>query len=191
MNQKVAIIGLGNVGSALKEGLERAAYEVRGATRGGVAEAAAWANVIIMAVPFGALQDVAREIGSAADGKTVVDVTNALTPDMRLALGFTTSGAEELQKLLPSANVVKGFNTVFAQHMSDGKVAGQQLSVFVAGDNEAARGTALELGRAIGFDAIDSGPLSNARHLEALGYFNIQLGYALGMGPAIGFKLVR
>jgi predicted dinucleotide-binding enzyme len=87
--------------------------------------------------------------------------------------------------------VVKAFNTVFAQHMSRGSVVGQQLSVFAAGDDAAARKGALELAKTIGFDAIDAGPLKNARHLESLGYFNIQLGYVLGNGPEIGFKLAH
>jgi predicted dinucleotide-binding enzyme len=191
MQQKVAIVGAGNVGKALREGLERSGYEVRAAGRGKVSETAAWADTIILAVPYAAIPDVSREIQTAADGKTVVDVTNALTPDMQLALGFSTSGAEELQKALPRARVVKAFNTVFAQHMSRGSVVGQQLSVFAAGDDAAARKAVLELGKAIGFDAIDAGPLKNARHLESLGYFNIQLGYVLGNGPDIGFKLVR
>ncbi|WP_206743723.1 NAD(P)-binding domain-containing protein, partial [Acidithiobacillus thiooxidans] len=51
-----------------------------------------WADVIVLAIPFGAVQDVARELKTAADGKIVVDVTNALTPEMQLAMGFTTSG---------------------------------------------------------------------------------------------------
>jgi predicted dinucleotide-binding enzyme len=67
----------------------------------------------------------------------------------------------------------------------------QQLSLFAAGDDAAARKAVLELGKAIGFDAIDAGPLKNARHLEPLGYFNIQLGYVLGHGPNIGFKLAH
>ena len=191
MKQKIAIIGTGNVGSALKKGLTRAGYEVRATKKDQVVADASWADVIMLAVPFGAIQDVASELKTVADGKTVVDVTNALTPDMQLAIGFTTSGAEELQKALPRAHVVKSFNTVFAQHMSEGSVAGQQLSVFAAGNDEAARKAVLELGKAIGFDAIDGGPLQNARSLEALGYFNIQLGYVLGNGTSIGFKLVH
>jgi predicted dinucleotide-binding enzyme len=191
MKQKIAIIGTGNVGSALQAGLERAGHEARGAKKGQSVASASWADVIILAVPFGAIADVARELETAADGKVVIDVSNALTPDMQLAVGFTTSGAEELQKALPRARVVKSFNTVFAQHMSTGFVDGQQLTAFAASDDEAARKTVLELARAIGFDAVDGGPLKNARQLEALGYFNIQLGYVLGNGPNIGFKLVH
>ncbi len=191
MKQKVAIVGAGNVGKALREGLERSGHEVRAAGRGQVSSSAAWADIIILAVPFAAIPDVTRELQTAADGKTVVDVTNALTPDMQLAVGFSTSGAEELQKALPRARVVKAFNTVFAQHMSRGSVVGQQLSLFAASDDAAARKAVLELGKAIGFDAIDAGPLKNARYLEPLGYFNIQLGYVLGNGPDIGFKLVH
>jgi predicted dinucleotide-binding enzyme len=142
-------------------------------------------------VPFGAVPEVARELGTAADGKTVVDVTNALTPDLQLAVGFTTSGAEELQKALPRANVVKAFNTVFAQHMSTGKVNGQMLTAFVAGDNGAARRVVLELARAIGFDAVDGGPLKNARCLEPLAFLNVQLSWVLGNGPNVGFKFVH
>jgi len=191
MKRKVAIIGAGNVGKALREGLERTGQEVRATGRSQVSKTAAWADIIILAVPFTAIPDVARELRAVADGKIVVDVTNALTPDMQLALGFSTSGGEELQKALPKARVVKAFNTVFAQHMSSGSVVGQQLSLFAAGDDEASRKAVLELGQAIGFDAIDAGPLKNARHLEALAYLNIQLGYVLGNGPNTGFKFVH
>ena len=191
MKQKIAIIGTGNVGSALQKGLEKAGYEVRGAKKDQVMPSAEWADVILLAVPFGAVADVARQISDAAIGKTIVDATNALTPDMQLAVGFTTSGAEELQKLLPRSNVVKSFNTVFAQHMSAGKVNGEQLTVFAAGDNEEARKTVLEMAKAVGFDAVDGGPLKNARFLEPFAYFNIQLGYVLGLGTNMGFRLVR
>jgi predicted dinucleotide-binding enzyme len=54
-------------------------------------------------VPFGALDDVATTIASLVKSKTVIDVTNALTGEMKLAVGYTTSGAEELQKKLPNA----------------------------------------------------------------------------------------
>lgn len=191
MKHKIVIIGCGKAGTALQSGLSRAGYEVRFAKKGEIAETASWANVIIFAVPFGVVRDVARALEPAADGKIVVDVTNALTPDFHLAVGFTTSGAEELQKLLPNAHVVKAFNTVFAQHMSTGKVNGEQLTAIAAGDNEAARKAVLELAEAIGFDPVDAGPLKNARSLEPLAFLNIQLSWVLGNGPNVGFKFVH
>ena len=114
-----------------------------------------------------------------------------MTAEMQLAVGFTTSGAEDLQKKLPKANVVKTFNTQFAQHMDSGKIGEQRLTVFVAGDNAAAKADATEIATAIGFEAVDAGPLANARLLEPLGYLNIQLGYVLGHGTQIGLRLVR
>lgn len=193
MKAKIAIIGKGNVGSALQAGLQRAGYEVEsvGEDPSRVRELAAWGDVIILAVPYVALDDAIRMMGDAVRGKTVVDVTNALTADYQLAVGFTTSGAEELQKKVTSAKVVKAFNTVFAEHMSTGKKNGTALTLFVAGDGKAAKQQLLTMGDDIGFDAVDAGPLQNARWLEALGYLNIQLGYTLGMGTQIAFKLLR
>ena len=191
--QKIGILGDGNVGGALSRGLQRAGYEVKavGNDKAATRETADWADVVILAVPFGAVGEVAEVAGPVLDGKTVVDVTNALDGDMNLALGYTTSGAEELQRRLPRAHVVKAFNTVFAQHMDSGRLGQEPLSAFVAGDDAAARAGVAELARAIGFDAVDLGPLRNARLLEPLGYMNIQLGYVLGMGTKIGIKLLR
>jgi len=191
VSKKISIIGTGKVGSALRAGLSRVGCEVRSLKRGDSLQAASWADVIILAVPFSSVADVARALETVADGKTVIDVTNALTPDFQLALGFTTSGAEELQKALPRANVVKAFNTVFAHHMSEGKVKGQQLTAFAAGDNESARKTVLEMAKSMGFDAVDGGPLKNARYLEPLAFFNIQLGFVLGNGPNVGFSFIH
>lgn len=193
MKTKIAIIGDGNVGSALNRGLERAGYEVKsvGNEPSRVREIANWGEHIILAMPFAAVDDVLRNLGDAVNGKTLIDATNALTPDFQLALGFTTSGAEELQKKAPSAKVVKAFNTVFAEHMATGEVNGAKLTLFAAGDDQPAKELALAMGRDIGFDAVDAGPLQNARWLETLGYLNIQLGYMLKMGTKIGFKLVH
>lgn len=78
-------------------------------------------------MPFGAIDDVVKKIGDTPNGKIVIDATNALAAEMKLALGYTTSGAEELQKKLSKAKVVKAFNTVFAQHMDTGKLNGQAV----------------------------------------------------------------
>ena len=191
MARKIGIFGDGNVGSALARGLKRAGHEVRavGEDPKTIRDVAAWGEVVILAVPFGAIDDVVKTAGEALSGKTVIDVTNALDADMNLAIGFETSGAEELQKKLPRSRVVKAFNTVFAQHMDTGKLGDKRLTAFVAGDDGAAKKTVLELARQIGFDAVDAGPTKNARLLEPFGFFNIQLGYGLNMGTQIGFTL--
>lgn len=193
MKAKVGIIGDGNVGSALRRGLERAGHEVRavGNDAKAVREAGAWASVVILAVPYAAVDGALRSLGDAVNGKPLVDATNALTKEMQLAVGFTTSGAEELQKKAPAAKVVKCFNTVFAGQMDSGRTEGGQVSAFAAGDDAEAKKQVLELARGIGFDAVDAGPLKNARWLETLGYLAIQLGYVVGMGPKVGFKLVH
>ncbi len=188
MTSKIAIIGSGNVGGALAKGLKKVGYDVRVSDETNVAQTASGVDYIFLAVPYLAIDDVLKKLGSNIDGKILVDVTNALTPEMQLAIGFSSSGAEELQKKAPKAKVVKAFNTVFAQHMDSGKVNGEQLTAFVASDNEEARNQILKIATAIGFNAVNAGGLQNARLLESLGYFNIQLGYMLGNGVASGFK---
>ncbi len=190
---KIGIIGDGNVGSALARGVKRAGHEVRavGKDRQAVHDTAAWADIAILAVPFGAIDEVVDEVGNALDGKTLIDATNALGPDMGLTVGFTTSGAEELQRKLPKAKVVKAFNTVFAHQMDSGRLGDQPLSIFIAGDDGTARSQVFDLAREIGFDPVDAGPLRNARHLEPLAVLNIHLAYVQKMGREIGFKLLR
>ena len=112
--------------------------------------------------PFPAIDDVLRELEGALDGKVLVDVTNALTADYQLALGYSTSGAEELQKKHPRTRVVKAFNTVFAPHMDTGHVKGQQLTAFAAGDDAGSKNTVLQIARDIGFDAVDAETLMPA-----------------------------
>lgn len=194
MNEtKIAVIGDGNVGTALTRGLMRVGYEVRsvGNEPSKVKELANWGKVIVLAVPFGERHNAVREMGDGLRGKTIVDVTNALGDGMSYAASFDRSGAEDLQRLAKGASVVKAFNTVFAQNMDSGQVHGEPLTAFVAGDDEGAKQRVLELAKAIGFDAVDAGPLEHARWLEALGMLNIKLGYGVGLGPAIGFKLVH
>jgi 8-hydroxy-5-deazaflavin:NADPH oxidoreductase len=190
---RIGIIGNGNVGSALERGLKRAKRDVRavGNDKALIRSTAEWAETLILAVPFGALDNLAETLAGLVEGKTVIDVTNALTEDMKLAVGFETSGAEQLQKNLPGARVAKAFNTQFAQHMDSGRLGDKRLTVFVAADDATAKRDALEMAAAIGFDTVDAGPLANARLLEPLGFLNIQLGYVLGLGTQIGLSLVR
>jgi predicted dinucleotide-binding enzyme len=194
MAMKIGIIGKGNVGTAIGAGLTRAGYEVKHGHRDPkepVEEAARWGEVIVLAVPHENVADAAKTVGSLADDKVVLDVTNVIGENMTLAFGCTTSGAEELQKMLPKARVAKAFNTVFAQNQSTGKLGKEQLTLFVASDDAKAKQTIMQLGRDIGFDPVDAGPLMSARYLEPMAMLLINLGYGLGMGSKIGFKLLK
>jgi predicted dinucleotide-binding enzyme len=191
---KVAIIGKGNVGTALGKGLGNAGYEVRFGHRDPkepVSEAANWGEVIILAVPHPNADDAIANIKPYADGKTVIDVMNAIGEDMDLDISCTTSTAEETQRKLPKARVVKAFNTVFAKNQSTAKVGDQQLTAFYAGDDQTAKRTVAKLTSDMGFDPVDCGPLRSARYLEAMGILNISLAYKYGLGTDIGFRLVK
>ena len=201
---KVGIVGTGHVGRALGEGL-KTKHEVRyasrnpsqakvpgGTTAGSLKEIPRWAEVVIFAVPYPATRDVIASIGpETLDGKVLVDARNVIGPSGDLAVGFTTSGAEELAKSLPRARVVKAFNSVFAGNMTTGRVGKDPLTLFVAGDDASAKRATLDLGRDLGFDPVDAGPLHSARYLEPLGMLNIRLGYGQNLGSKIGVRLVR
>jgi predicted dinucleotide-binding enzyme len=191
---KIGIIGKGNVGSAIGASLSRGGHEVRFGHRDPkepIADAAKWGEVIVLAVPYEGVTEAAKALGSFADGKVLLDVTNAIGENMTLAIGCSTSAAEELQKKLPKARVVKAFNTVFAQNQTTGRLGTEQLTLFVAGDDAKAKQTVMHLGSDIGFNPVDAGPLKSARYLEPMAMLIINLGYVLGMGTKIGYKLVK
>lgn len=188
----IAIIGTGNVGKALAGSLARGGYRViladRDADRaraaaaetGGPAarslrEAAKGADVVVLAVPYPALVEVAGELDGIADGKVVVDVTNPLTPDYTGLALEGISAAEQLQARLPRARVVKAFNTVLAARQAQPNVDGQTADGFVASDDEEAKRTVAEIERAMGLRPIDAGALRMARSLEHLAFLNIQI----------------
>ncbi|MCL5100256.1 MAG: NADPH-dependent F420 reductase [Candidatus Marsarchaeota archaeon] len=202
---RIAIIGTGHVGTSIGTALLEKKHEViygsrnprsanvpSGAKVVDQAEAAKSADIVVMAIPYSALSDTVNGIGADAfSGKTVIDVSNVYTKNMEWAFGFSTSGAEELAKLVPDANVVKAFNTIFAKHMRVGALKGEKLTLFMAGDSKEAKARVKELGESIGFDVVDAGKLRNARYLEALGMMNIDLGFNQKLGEDIGFRLVR
>ncbi len=190
----IALIGTGNVGKALGRSLVRAGHNVTFAASspehaaaaaiavGGRAaasniEAVDGAELVILAVPATALAAIAGEIGASAAGKVVVDVSNRPTPD---PAGGSTSLAEELQAQLPDSSVVKAFNTAFASRQADPSVAGITADGFVAGDDETAKRTVLDVVESIGFRPVDAGSLAAARTLEGMAWLNISRNMAGG-----------
>jgi len=190
---KIAIIGKGNVGTALCTGLS-SKHEIKFGHRDPkepVAEAAKWGEMIILAVPYENADNAREAIKPYADGKIVIDVMNAVGANAELGISCTTSTAEETQKKIPKARVVKAFNTVFAPNQSTARVGGEQLTAFIAGNDSGAKQIVSQLTRDIGFDPVDCGPLKAARNLESMANLIINLAYTFGMGNKMGFKLVK
>lgn len=201
---KVTVIGAGNMGSAFVKQLVRAGHEVSVTARDNakaaqvaasnpgtkavpVSGAAAGADIVVLATGYADAVGALKAVGDLK-GKPVIDITNPLTADyMGLILGHSTSAAEEIAKAVPGAEIVKGFNTVFAQVLADGGDFGnaRKVSVFVASDSATAKQTATSLASSMGFEVIDAGGLKNARYLEPLAGLNIYFGYGAGLGTAI------
>ena len=190
---KIAIIGKGNVGNALNKGLS-GKHETRFGHRNPaepVAEVAKWGEVIILAVPYENLANAIKEVKPFADGKVVIDVTNAVNDNLELSIDCTSFSSEQTQKKLPNAHVVKAFNTVFAANQSVGKIGKEQLTAFIAGDDLEAKKIVASLTRDIGFDPVDCGPLKSARYLDGMAMMLMQLAFLQGNGTKIGYKLVK
>lgn len=205
---KVAIIGSGNVGSAVARAAKQTKHEVTVAdvagenlaalgdqlgvqTTASNSEAVRDADAVVLAVPFGAVNEVAAEIADIVQDKIVIDVTNPLKDDLSgLATDTGLSGAELLQEQLPKAKVVKAFNTVFAANQDKGEVDGVTLDGFIAGDDADAKKQVSYLLEEIGFRPIDVGALSAARYLEGMAFLNIALNATNGWSWQSGWKLV-
>jgi len=203
----ISIIGAGNVGRALATSALRTGHTVtvsssNGDTAAKLAEetgaraaasnlaAVDGAELVVLAVPYTTVVSVLDEIGPALAGKIVVDATNPLTPDYSGLATEGTSGAEEIQARVPSARVVKAFNTAFAARQNDPQIAGVQVDGYVAADDEEAKAIVLELVKNMGFHPIDAGDLAMARALEALAWLNISLQMRHGWSWQAGWKLV-
>lgn len=203
---KIGIIGAGNVGKALGTSLTRAGHEVTlaastpasaraaateiGATAAdSAADAASGAEVVILAVPYVEAGDsVAGEIADAVKGGIVIDATNPIRPDYSGLATNGSSGAEQFQKRLPDASVVKAFNTLFASNQAN---PSKEIDGYVAGDDADAKAKVIGLVESMGFAPVDVGPLSAARHLEGMAYLNIGLNAANGWSWTSAWHLTR
>lgn len=203
---KVAIIGAGNVGKALGSSITRAGHDVTLAARDpqhavdvareiGATSAASntdavrGADVVVLAIPYvGAGEAVAREIRDVVAGKTVIDVTNPMKPDYSGPAVSDGSAAEEFQKLMPEASVVKAFNTIFATNQANPT---SEIDGYVAADDEKAKQRVISLVESMGFTALDVGPLSSARFLEGMAFINIGVNAANGWAWTSSWKLER
>jgi 8-hydroxy-5-deazaflavin:NADPH oxidoreductase len=178
----IAVIGTGKMGRGFAQALApnhevivgsrdidraRKTASKTGATAGATyADAAARADVVILAVPWKGMDETLAELGDL-DGTVVIDVSYPFRRE-RESFKAGRSSAEEVQKRLPKARVVKGWNHVHARHLTDPEVDGIAASVLIAGDDQEAKQIVFGLARDMGFHPVDAGRLRATRDLEKL-----------------------
>jgi NADPH-dependent F420 reductase len=206
--ETVALIGTGNVGSALGRRFAEQGHSVvygsrnpaaadvaelvratgHGATAVAPREAAARSRVIVLAVPWTAAEDIVRSLGNLA-GKIVIDPTN---PRVMAQDGFADypplpdSNAERIARSAPGAHVVKAFSTLGFETMLDPSVAQSPVTIPLVGDDRASKEVVATLAREIGLEAVDVGPLRHARIIEGLHYLR-----ANALGGRVNFHFPR
>ncbi|MEV4737565.1 NADPH-dependent F420 reductase [Microbacterium sp. LWO14-1.2] len=188
----ISVIGTGNMGSAIASIAAKGGASVQV-----IARDAAKANtlaaqfdgtatafgetlagdIVVLALPYPALEDVITAYGEQLNGKIVVDVTNPVDFDSfdALTVPADSSAAAQLQSALPHAKVIKAFNTNFAATLGSGEVGGVPTTVIIAGDDEQAKTYLTELISSGGVSVTDAGSLKRARELEAVGFLQLVL----------------
>jgi hypothetical protein len=139
-----------------------------------VRAAAEFGDAVLLATPWPRVEDVLNEAAGALEGKTLIDCTNPLNTDhTELEIGHTGSGGETVAQLVPGARTVKAFNTVFARVLDGPWRPVEPATVPLCGDNDAAKAVVAGLAADAGLDAVDAGPLRQARGTEALALLEI------------------
>ncbi|HYH81672.1 MAG TPA: NAD(P)-binding domain-containing protein [Longimicrobium sp.] len=210
----IGILGSGMVGQALGLGFVQRGDEVVVGTRdaggdklrdwvartdgrgraGTFAEAAAFGEVAVLATLWDGTENALRLADPASlAGKVVIDVTNPLdfsTGMPRLSIGFSDSGGEQVQRWLPDSRVVKAFSIITAGEMVHPEFPCGPPTMFIAGDDDGAKGTVSGICRDFGWEVEDVGAMEAARLLEPLAVLWITHAVRTGAyGHA--FKLLR
>jgi len=197
----IAIIGAGNLGGALGKGWAKAGHKIvfgvrdlaAGKTRAPleglgesasalpVSEAVRGVDVIVLATPWNAVPDALKAMGELT-GRVLIDCTNPLSLNaegsLSLSLGSSTSGAEEIERLAPGAQVAKAFNTYGWENFADSSYPGHgdlKPVLFYCSDSEPAKEIVEKLAVDLGFEPLDTGGLGMARSLEPLALMWIRL----------------
>lgn len=211
----ITIIGAGNMGrgigtraaagghsvtfvDASPETAEKTAAEVRANVKNGAKVTtsslgdAQLGDVVVFAVWYGTNVELAKQLGDRLAGKVVVDIANPLNNTYDgLATAPDSSSAEDLAKaVVPSAKVVKAFNTTYAGTLIAGQVDGRPLDVFIAGDDANAKEKVAQLVRDGGMRPVDTGPLSRARQIEGMQLLHIVTQGTLGTNWASAIKIL-
>lgn len=170
---KIAVLGGGRVGSALPDRWREAGHDLAVSSRETVADIAAGADVVLLAVPATAAADVLAQAGPL-DATVLVDATNNLS---------SGSDAAEIAHLAGTMPAVKAFNTVFAQLFAEPPASPARL--VLAGEDTGAKTVVAALARDAGFEPIDAGGTDSVPLLEAFARLVIGIAYRQGRSPFV------
>lgn len=188
----ITILGKGNMGQAI------AGIATKGGNSVEVFDSSDQAktisgDIVVLAVPYPAVDQIIAERPGQFDGRIVVDITNPLNFETfdSLVVPADGSAASEIAAKLPNAKVLKAFNTNFAATLATGSV-GEQVptTVLVAGDDSDAKAALVGVVSAGGVKAIDAGALKRARELEAIGFLQLTLAAGEKLPWTAGFGVI-
>lgn len=187
----ISIIGTGNMGQAIASVVTRGGNELElfGETD---AATPVRGDIVVLAVPYPAIDQVLAQRPGQFDGRIVVDITNPLNFETfdSLTVPADSSAAALLAAKLPAARVLKAFNTTFAGTLASGAVGPLTTTVLIAGDDADAKAALAGVVTAGGLKAIDAGSLRRARELEAIGFLQITLAAGEKISWTGGFGIV-
>jgi NADPH-dependent F420 reductase len=186
----VSILGKGNMGPAIATVVEKAGGTVQLLGSNDLDQPVT-GDIVVLAVPFPAVETVIEQRGDQLAGKVVVDITNPVNFETfdSLVVPAESSATAEIASALPESRVVKAFNTNFAATLASGTVADQPTTVLIAGDDADAKQQLAEVVKAGGLQTADAGDLRRARELEALGFLQIKLAATEQIGWTGGFAV--
>ena len=188
--KKITIFGKGNMGKAIGDNFDACGNEVEYAGREFIGELG---DIIVLAVPYTAVDGILRKWGPKMKDKVLIDITNPVdfeTMDHML-VPDGTSAAELIQEKAPGAFVVKAFNTNFANTLATGKVGfHEQTVVLMASDFLNAKDKVAEALTGCRLKLMDAGKLRRAREMEAMGFLQISLASAGKLLWTRGFAII-
>ena len=178
-----------------KEKLKKLARDAHGNARAGTpSEAAQEADALLLAVHWSRIEDVLNQTGDLS-GKVIVTCSLPMNDNnTELVVAHTSSGAEELARMIPKARVVSAFNTVPSEVLFgvfESRSNATRPSLVYCADDSSSKGIAAELIRDVGFDPVDAGALRIARYTEPFALLVAQLAYEGRGGPELAYRFER
>jgi predicted dinucleotide-binding enzyme len=182
----------GNAVQVLTKDPVKASAAIPAATHGAVGDPIT-GDIVILALPYAAVDEVLGRYAGALDGKVIVDLTNPVdfaTFDS-LVVPTGSSAAAVIAESFPRSTVLKAFNTTFAATLASGSVGAERTTVLIAGDDTEAKAGLAAILEAGGLRAVDAGSLRRAHELEALGFLQLTLAAGNKTSWTSGFALAE